>query len=69
MTIQIDLSPEDLQTIQKLTNEEDEATAIQRAMESFIRHRAAMELKEMCGKIEVNETWREAENVRINNAQ
>ncbi|MDA0836637.1 MAG: hypothetical protein O3B01_09430 [Planctomycetota bacterium] len=69
MTIQINLSAEELQTVQRLTEEEDGAMAIQKAMESFIRHRAAIELKEMCGKIEVNEDWRDTENVQINNGQ
>ena len=62
MIAPIDLTEQELAELKELTREEDAAAAVRTAMTEYLRYARRMRLKELSGKVVMEENWRLLEN-------
>jgi hypothetical protein len=63
MSITIEMPPQEIATIKKLTQLEDDGEAIIQAAREFVRLIALRELKGAAGKMDVESNWQELEEL------
>ena len=68
MSTTIDLSEQELVELRSFTNESDPATAVRVAMREYLRFARRMRLKELSGKVTMEDNWRELEAAELRNA-
>lgn len=61
MTTTVHLTDEQLAELQQLTNQTDPAEAIRAAMHDFVRYARRMQLKQMSGKVWIQDNWQALE--------
>jgi hypothetical protein len=64
MTAIVDMTPEEAAEIQALTKQADVTEAIHTAMREYVRHARRQELKTLSGRVEMQDNWRELEEVK-----
>jgi hypothetical protein len=65
MATTVDLTHQEIEDLKTLTNETDPAEAVRAATREFIRYARRMRLKELSGRVEMQETWRELEQSEV----
>jgi hypothetical protein len=65
MTTAVDLTEQEIAELKELTNQVDVATAIRTAMTEYLRYVRRMQLKELSGRVEMQENWAELENTEL----
>jgi len=65
MTTVIDLTPEEVAALKELTNESDVAAAVRTAMNTFLRQARRERLKNLSGRVEMQDNWRDLENAEL----
>lgn len=68
MTTTIDLTPDEIAEIKQLTNQPDVASAVRAAMLEYLQHARRQQLKTLCGRVEMQENWRELEAAELRSA-
>lgn len=54
-----------LDKVEKLTGEKSKSKAVRRALEEYVQWRAIEGLRELAGKIDIADNWRELEELEI----
>jgi hypothetical protein len=65
MTATVNLTAEEIAEIQALTNESDVEAAIRAAMVEYVRYARRQQLRELSGKVEMQENWRNLEEAEL----
>ncbi|MEX2141187.1 MAG: hypothetical protein WD894_18120 [Pirellulales bacterium] len=65
MAVLVDLTPEEIQELKALTKETVEEAAVRSAMTEYLRFARRMQLKELSGKVEMDENWRSLEELEL----
>ena len=68
MSIKIELPAQDLAALRQITKLDDDAAAVVRATREFIRLSRLRELKASTGKVELDTTWQELEDLELGEA-
>lgn len=68
MSINIELTPQEIATLKQLTKLDNEADAIAKAAREFVRLRRLHELKAASGKVEFDSNWIELEQLELDEA-
>jgi hypothetical protein len=63
MTVPVELSPEEIKEIKRLTKVDDDAEAVGRAARDFLRLRRLQELKAISGKVDYDDNWQQLESL------
>jgi hypothetical protein len=66
MVTSIELSEQDLADLKELTNQSDAGEAIRTAMHDYIRYARRMRLKQLSGRVEMSDNWRQLEREELN---
>lgn len=66
MVTSIQLSEQELADHRELTNETDAAAAVRVAMQDYIRFARRMRLKQLSGKLEMQDNWQQFEQAELN---
>lgn len=62
MTIaSIHLTDEELAELRELTRQTDAAAAVRAAMQDYVRHARRIQLKQLSGRIRIQDNWQELE--------
>ena len=65
MTTSVELTEQELAEIKQFTSEKEASAAIRMAMKEYIRFVRRMRLKELSGKVEMTNDWRNGENAEM----
>jgi hypothetical protein len=65
MTTSVDLSDPEIAELKELTNQADAAAAVRIALSEYLRYVRRMRLKELSGRVEMQENWPELEQVEL----
>jgi hypothetical protein len=65
MTTVLELTDKELAELKDLTKEEDPPTALRRAFLEYIRYAKRMRLKELSEQVQMQDNWRELEDVEL----
>jgi hypothetical protein len=65
MSTAIDLTEQELAELKALTNEPDAAAAVRHAMMEYLRFARRMRLKELSGRVEMEENWQSLEELEM----
>ena len=65
MSIQVDLTPEELEELKALTKQAGEAAAVRLAMTEYLRYARRMQLKELSGHVQMEENWQSLEAAEL----
>jgi hypothetical protein len=65
MSITVEVQPQDIAALKRLTHLESDADAIVAALREFLRLRAFRELKGAAGNIDIDSNWQEFENLEL----
>lgn len=68
MSINIELSAQELAALKQLTKLQDDAEAVTMAAREFLRLSRLRELKAVSGKVEFDSNWQELEALELNEA-
>jgi hypothetical protein len=68
VSIDLDLTPQELAAIKQITRLESDAEAVARAAREFLRLARLLELKAVSDKIEFEDRWRELEALELGEA-
>ena len=66
MVTSIELTEQELAELKELTNQTDAVEAVRAAMHDYIRYARRMRLKQLSGRVEMNDTWRQLEQAELN---
>jgi len=66
MVTNVDLTPSEIDELLALTNRSDPVEAIRIAMHEYMRHRRRAILRELPGRVEMEDNWRELEHRELN---
>ena len=66
MVTSIELTDQELAELKELTNQTDAAEAVRTAMHDYIRYARRMRLKQLSGRVEMNDNWRQLEQAELN---
>ena len=61
MTTTVHLSDEELADLKELTKQSDPASAVRVAMHDYLRYARRMQLKELSGRVHIQDNWRDLE--------
>ncbi len=61
MTTTVQLSDEELADLKELTKQSDPAAAIRTAMHDYVRYARRLQLKQLSGRVRIQDNWRELE--------
>ena len=61
MTTTVHLTDEELADLKELTKQDDPVAAVRTAMQDYVRYARRMRLKQLSGRVEIQENWRELE--------
>lgn len=61
MTTVIDLTEQEIAELKELTNQADPAAAVRAAAAEYVRYVRRMRLKELSGRVEMQDNWAELE--------
>jgi hypothetical protein len=67
MATSIELSEQELAELRDLTEQSDSMEAIRVAMRDYIRYARRMRLKQLSGKVEMIDNWRQLEDSEVGN--
>ena len=65
MSTTIQLTDEELADLQELTRQSDPAAAIRAAMRDYVRYARRMQLKQLTGRVRIQDNWQELENAEM----
>jgi hypothetical protein len=65
MSTMVDLSEAEIAELKALTKQTDVAAAIRAAMTEYIRYIKRMQLKQLSGKLQMEDNWSELERAEI----
>jgi hypothetical protein len=65
MTTVLDLTEKELSELKDLTNENDASAALRMALVQYIRYAKRMRLKELSGKVEMQDNWQDLEKLEL----
>ena len=65
MTAAIELTNEEFEELKTLTNRDDPNAAIRVATDEYVRYAKRMRLKDLSGRVQMDDNWRELENVEL----
>ena len=65
MTITLELSAEEIDAFKQVTKLEGDAEAVAHAAREFLRLRRLLELKSVSGKVDLEQNWREIEELEL----
>jgi hypothetical protein len=65
MSISVDMSAQEIQTLMELTKADNDAEAVAKAAREFIRLTRLRELKGVAGKFEFTDNWKELEALEM----
>ena len=66
MVTSIELTEQELAELKELTNQTDAVEAVRAAMHDYIRYARRMRLKQLSGRVEMNDNWRQLEQAELN---
>ncbi len=61
MSVQVDLTADELEELKALTKQTAEVAAVRLAMTEYLRYARRMRLKELSGKVQMDENWQSLE--------
>lgn len=65
MVTTVEMSPEELAELQAATEQSDPAAAVRVAMLEYLRYVRRMQLKQLSGKVAMEENWQELERAEF----
>ena len=65
MTTTVDLNDRELRDLCEVTQQTDVALAVRTAMTEYIRYVRRQQLKELSGKVEMDDNWRQLEAAEV----
>jgi hypothetical protein len=65
VTTTIYLTDEELADLKQLTNQSDPAEAVRAAMHDFVRYARRMQLKQLSGRVRIQDNWQALEAVEM----
>jgi hypothetical protein len=65
MSVDLDLTPQELAALRQITQLENDAEAVARAAREFLRLARLRELKAASGKVEFEDNWQELEALEL----
>jgi hypothetical protein len=65
MSILVNLPEQEVAALRQLTRLENDAEAVKRAVQEFLRLSRLRELKAVSGKVEFQDNWRELEELEL----
>ena len=65
MVTTVDLTDEEVADLKELTNQSDPAEAIRTAMKGYLRYARRMRLKELSGRVEMLDNWKDIEQSEL----
>ncbi|MGH7127421.1 MAG: hypothetical protein ACREIV_02545 [Planctomycetaceae bacterium] len=68
MTTTVELSDQELEDLKQLTQQPDASTAVRTAVTEYVRYIKRMKLKELSGRVEMQDHWRELEQAELDEA-
>jgi hypothetical protein len=68
MSITIEMTPQELAALKQVTKLQNDADAVTQAAREFLRLRRLRELKEVSGKVEVQDNWKELDELELNDS-
>ena len=66
MVTSIELTEQELADLKELTEQTDAAEAVRAAMHDYIRYARRMGLKQLSGRVEMSDNWRQLEQAELN---
>ncbi len=66
MSTVVELTDQELAELRQLTNETDAAVAIRSALSEYLRYVRRMQLKELSGRVTMQDNWRALEDAEGN---
>lgn len=65
MSTNVELTEQELAELKRFTNESDAAVAVRRAMSEYLRFARRMRLKELSGRVEMDDNWHALEAAEL----
>ena len=65
MSINIELTTQEIAALKRATKLENDAEAVVKAAREFLRLRRLRELKAVAGKVQFDDTWQELERIEL----
>jgi hypothetical protein len=65
MSILVDLTAEELQELKTLTKQTADVAAIRSAMTEYVRFARRMQLKELSGRVQMEDNWKSLEDLEL----
>ncbi|HEY7466575.1 MAG TPA: type II toxin-antitoxin system VapB family antitoxin [Dehalococcoidia bacterium] len=65
MRTTVDIDPKLLEEVERIAGEKTLSKAVTRALEDYVRRRKIEELIALAGKVDIEENWRELEELEL----